>query len=565
MKNRKIVVSVLGILGIVLATIGVTYAFFSYSKTGTIDNTITSGSINFKYTEGNRKIEIDELMPMTDDQGKALSNYFDFDISAKTSRTVDIPYDITVRKATGENILPDNIIKVYLTKVVNGVEEDILLDTADHLNGYSNSKINIPASEKLLYTSKVSAGDTNYSVSYRLRMWISTSANYIDQTGQTDQYPLEGKSYSLTVNVYGEGLDIGESGVVTRQNTNIQSIAFSDSGDNFTLENGVYISDAIMPEGETTMTKTIVVATENPNATATYQKVDETGMIIPDTGIKRLSTSLNLPLTLGTNNFIITVKGEDNRTTHQYNLRIIVTDGSPVSFATDSWDVIINAIRKNDIDVYKNEVDKRVTRPVVLTFNENGVERQETHYLRIANTTTPSECSDPEFSQTACGFVIEFDDIISHQKISTASTTLGGYASADIRNYLNNTIYNSLPKAIKNAIITTKVISNHNSTDLCESNCTNRNSDGDFISYDNLYLLDKTELNFSTGVSKTRCLDYYNKTMPNRTKKNNGVESYWWTRTIYTDINYQYVRSNTTYADNQGTLKGISPAFRIGN
>ena len=561
MNKKKIVVSVLGILGIVLATIGVTYAFFSYSKTGTIDNTITSGSINFKYTEGNRKIELDELMPMTDDQGKALSNYFDFDISAKTSRTVDIPYDITVRKATGENILPDNIIKVYLTKVVNGVEEDILLDTADHLNGYSNSKINIPASEKLLYTSKVSAGDTNYSVSYRLRMWISTSASYIDQTGQTDQYPLEGKSYSLTVNVYGEGLDIGESGVATRQNTNIQSIAFSDSGDNFTLENGVYTSEAVMPEGETTITKTIVVTTENPNATATYQKVDETGMIIPDTGIKRLSTSLNLPLTLGTNNFIITVKGEDNRTTHQYNLRIDVHSAQP--FRDDSWATIQYNVIHNNIDRYT----VGDTRTIELG-NDLG-----THTLRLANKTA---CTT-ETSETACGFVVEFTDQIGSKGMSSyPSSNVGGYPGSQVFNYVTNTIYNALPSDLKAVMLDTTVVSSHGS-DLSNPNNLETDSNNNFIIRNQkIYLLDKYEIfgdyysnEYNSAAGTTRQLDYYiiNKQISSRIKLYAGIEQTWWTRSCESDSSTTYysVLGNggqaTSTAHGQN---GVSPAFRIG-
>ena len=78
--NRKLVVAVLGTLGIILTTVGVTYAFFSYSKTGTKENSISSGNITFLYTETSRGIELIDAMPMTDAQGKAQTgagNYFD--------------------------------------------------------------------------------------------------------------------------------------------------------------------------------------------------------------------------------------------------------------------------------------------------------------------------------------------------------------------------------------------------------------------------------------------------------------------------------------------------------
>lgn len=112
--KKKVLVSVLGILGIVATTIGIIYAFFSYSKTGTTLNTIRTGSIEFKYTEGSRVIELTEAMPMSDLQEKNQTNYFEFTITSKSTNTIEVPYDITVRKATG-----DNIIKIYLTKVNN--------------------------------------------------------------------------------------------------------------------------------------------------------------------------------------------------------------------------------------------------------------------------------------------------------------------------------------------------------------------------------------------------------------------------------------------------------------
>ena len=44
-KNKKIILSILGVLSIVLITTGITYAFFNYAKEGTTDNTITTDTI----------------------------------------------------------------------------------------------------------------------------------------------------------------------------------------------------------------------------------------------------------------------------------------------------------------------------------------------------------------------------------------------------------------------------------------------------------------------------------------------------------------------------------------
>ena len=565
--NKKVLVSAFGILGIIVATIGITYAFFSYSRVGTTPSTIRSGAINFSYKEGTRKIELDEVMPMTDFQGKNQSNYFDFEISAKTSRTVDIPYDITVRKATGENILSDSIIKVYLTRVSldsneNEVEDEILLTNVSNLNGYTNNKLNIPATEKLLYTSSVKAGDTNYTQKYRLRMWIDESANYLNQTSGIDSYPLQGKTYSLTVNVYGEGLDIGESGVATRQNTNISSISFTDSEDNFTLENGVYTSEAVMPEGETTMTKTITVETENPNATVTYQKVDEFGAVIPETGIKRLSTSLQLPLEIGTNNFIITVKGEDGRTTNEFNLSITVNSAvaQPVSFSTDSWETIQKAVQDNNTSLY-NVGDTRT----IELGNDLG-----THKLRLANKTA---CTT-ETSTTGCGFVIEFADIISEQQMNTTSTSVGGYPASAMYSYVTETVYNALPSELKAVMQDTTVVSSHGSN-TSNPNNSEIDANNNFITRNQkIYLLDRQEVlgdnsSYNTAASTTRQLDYYsaNNTNSARIKKYQGSNFPWWLRSASSNYDSSF---NIVYSNGSGDGYNayyscwVSPAFRIG-
>ena len=87
-----------------------------------------------------------------------------------------------------------------------------------------------------------------------------------------------------------------------------------------------------------------------------------------------------------------------------------------------------------------------------------------THTIRIANSTTPNECSTSGFSQTACGVVLEFADAITTYKMNNVNTNVGGWPSSGMRTYVNNDIYNALPEVIKNAIIDTTVVSGHGST-----------------------------------------------------------------------------------------------------
>ena len=194
--------------------------------------------------------------------------------------------------------------------------------------------------------------------------------------------------------------------------------------------------------------------------------------------------------------------------------------------------------------------------------------------LRIVNNSTPSECSNKDFSQTACGFVVEFVDIIEQR---TMGSNGNAWDKTDVRTYLNGDFFNKLPTEIQDLIIYTNTVSNEN------------NFGGTTSTTDKVYLLSPAEIfDGLTGndADKTRQLDYYKKlgvTTANyekAIKKYNGTNSPWWLRSIdrspYTllsnpilamsDIcDFYYVTSNGNYDHAYSEENyGISPAFRIG-
>ena len=228
------------------------------------------------------------------------------------------------------------------------------------------------------------------------------------------------------------------------------------------------------------------------------------------------------------------------------------------NFATDSWSTIIANVKAGNGSEYKVGSTKEVN--LGTTYG--------THTLRIANTSTPSECSTSGFSQTACGFVLEFADIITDHKMNDANTNVGGWPASSMRTFVNNDIYNSLPSEIKNAIIDTTVVSGHGST----------NGETNFTSTDKLYLLSTAEVcanghDYDTARDVTRQLDYYKNlgtSTTNRSgaKKKKGTNAArWWLRAAYSgNGNYFYLveidgswNNNSAY----GTI-GVSSAFRLG-
>lgn len=235
---------------------------------------------------------------------------------------------------------------------------------------------------------------------------------------------------------------------------------------------------------------------------------------------------------------------------------------SPVSFSTDSWDTIVNAVRENNTGKYNVGDTKEID------LGDYG-----THTLRIANKSTPKECSTQGFSQTACGFVLEFTDIITTHNINDEISSEGGFPSSVMRTFINNDIYNAFPSDVKEQIASTFVASGANK-DYEEGEAVTSTDKLFLLSLSEIYSNDIEELTSDGAIAFTRQLDYYaNKRVSTSNhsaaiKKYNGTNSVWWLRTA-TSGSYSNFLSvladgtwNITYSADR--VYGVSPAFKIG-
>lgn len=227
----------------------------------------------------------------------------------------------------------------------------------------------------------------------------------------------------------------------------------------------------------------------------------------------------------------------------------------PENFTTDSWETIVEAVRDENTDKYRIGDTKEID------LGDLGI-----HNIRIANKSTPSECSNENFSQTACGFVLEFENSIVKRSMKSTNQDRGGWPASGLYYYVNNTLYNKLPSDLKNIIIDTKVVSGYG-----------KNETENFVSTDKLYLLSTSEIwenGFSGDKAKdlTRQLDYYkekgvtNKNYSAVIKKLDNSNESWWLRPAFSSAYGFYLANKTgNYSFCQANCAvGISPAFRIG-
>ena len=266
--------------------------------------------------------------------------------------------------------------------------------------------------------------------------------------------------------------------------------------------------------------------------------------------------------------------------------------GEVPNFATDSWPTI-KANVTNDKSVY----DVGDTKTIQMDLD--GDNTPETYTVRVANNTTPSECSTTDFSQSACGFVVEFQDIITNHRMnpSVSGTTTGtgnngGWEYSDMRAYINSGkylegtadeidysatgIFNKLPQDLQNAIINTTVVSGYGS-----------NASANFTTTDKLYLLSPHEVWIDADGSQYAGIDFYDKSYANTRqldyylsqdvttaiakiapaiKKGNDTAARWWLRSSRSDSASSFFNAGVTGGEScewSDGVYGVSPAFRI--
>ena len=226
-------------------------------------------------------------------------------------------------------------------------------------------------------------------------------------------------------------------------------------------------------------------------------------------------------------------------------------------FAIDNWETIATNVKNGNMCGYHVGDEKEIE---LTGFGK--------HNVRISNV---SKCTNGETSETACGFVIEFVDIIIRYQFNSSGLNVGGWRDTKVRTYINETIYKSLPRDLQNIILTTKVISSYG-----------KNDSANFETEDKLYLLSSEEVfgdfatssmaGHDTSVGTSKQLDYYKNqgvTLSNFEKSIKQYEEnndYWWLRSVSDDNPWcVYDVANTRGWSNTSAYSydGISPAFRI--
>ena len=141
---------------------------------------------------------------------------------------------------------------------------------------------------------------------------------------------------------------------------------------------------------------------------------------------------------------------------------VVISENKP--FANSSWDEIAENVKAGNIEgLYPVGSEKEV---------EIG---GKSYTVRVANNTTPEDCKRTDFSQTACGFVVEFVDIVELRRMNPSGEhngtnyqygwNVGGWPASEMWTYANGTFFDNLPSDLQNVIAKTKVVSGYGKSD----------------------------------------------------------------------------------------------------
>ncbi len=189
----------------IVAVVGISFAAFTYTKEGDTTNTISTGTVTMTYTEGQNGIEIQNAIPMSEEDGKQLTgdkNVFDFTVSATITGKTTIDYEVVAKKGEGCTI-EDKDIRLYLEESDNqGTDYHQVFEPKKFTGSESESELGAEEGTMQLVTGSFTNSNENgdqviLTKYYRLKMWVDKDYVLSDVS----------KTYKVTVNVYGKGKD----------------------------------------------------------------------------------------------------------------------------------------------------------------------------------------------------------------------------------------------------------------------------------------------------------------------------------------------------------------------
>lgn len=214
-EKQKTIITIIIVILLSVLILGISYAFFTAVIHSNSENKITTGVINFSYTENENVINLQNASSMTDEAGKTGENYFGFNLSVTATGTIKLYYYIYFT-VDPTSTLGKDAVKVNLTQAESdsstiASETEIVNPTyISDLTPFNleTFKYDATSNDYLLYLNNFEFvnGSTAKKRYYRFRMWYSpkdtSDVNITETDDGNHQAVITGGNLKVKINIY---------------------------------------------------------------------------------------------------------------------------------------------------------------------------------------------------------------------------------------------------------------------------------------------------------------------------------------------------------------------------
>ena len=201
MKKQNIIMGISFVLLFVMV-MGVSYAAYKFSATGTKENVISTGTISMSYSQ-NSFIDLKHTYPKTDTYAIATKedkSSMEFSVSMETSGTKQINYALAITNIEEGATLKSSKVKIYLEKegkVVNNFETN----KGQTIESFKNKYVEGLIDSYAIYQDILTTSDKTHH--YTLTAWIDESYDLPIKNETTTTKETNQETYKFKVKVVG--------------------------------------------------------------------------------------------------------------------------------------------------------------------------------------------------------------------------------------------------------------------------------------------------------------------------------------------------------------------------
>ena len=231
-SSKQVLLSLLGIAILVVAVVGVSFAFFSYVKTGTVTNTILTGEV-YTYMNTGDTMTLTDAMPVQEDPTNVVETTTNdigslkFTITGKNNSDTDITYKVYLVPGLAANIpagktelLLDSDIGILMKSTSTGGTPMTNINEASTVAALINANGGTTLSDGALLGTGIIPKHTNSDIShtYTINMWVrgdvvkisdtdasvnGVATRYCAHAGNTNKTVIDGTAGNTTNTKHG--------------------------------------------------------------------------------------------------------------------------------------------------------------------------------------------------------------------------------------------------------------------------------------------------------------------------------------------------------------------------